>query len=191
MSEFLMGDVSWYWLLLVYIGTMIFNEGAILAAFSVSLQKNHNYFAGVFLASSLGVLTNDLILFVIAHFGLRKRILLKEDESTAKTIFQKAFLYNVFLSLLCMKFLFGMRSALTLYLVLKKKLSLKTYLLYSSCGIFLYVCVLALLGFFVGLGVKNVVDIYAMTIRIVGITFGAIVVAHAASFFIRKLRAPK
>lgn len=182
--------VSQHWFLSTYLGTMIFNEGAILTVFSLSINGGWYYYAGVVFVVVLGVLSNDLLLYAIGHFGSKKfcrAYEIKADESQAvKTIFQKIFFRNIFLTLLFIKFFFGVRLILTLYLITRKKIPFVKYFLYSLCGIILYVGVLSVISLLIMNGVGGTMGIYSVTERIIGGVVGIIILMHAFSFIIGK-----
>lgn len=178
--------LSAHWFLSTYLGTMVFNESAILGAFSLLIDGSVGRYFFLGLAATLGVLTNDLILYGITHFGLGKFIRKVEGKKEEiKNIFEKVFLHNTFLSLLFLKFLVGIRTLLTIYLLAEKRVNLKMYVLYDLCGIILYVVVLGILGIFIGKDAHQV-GFYHVAVRIAVFIAAMAFFGHVLSFLLRK-----
>lgn len=190
MFDILLGNIADYWFLATYFGTMLFNENAILTAFSFSAGGGESRYWGIALAAGMGTLTNDLVLYAVARFGLLRFVQKKienakqEDES----FFERLFLRNVFLSIVFLKFLFGMRTVLTLYLVVKKRISFPVYFFYNLCGIVLYISVLALVGWFIGIGVGSILGVYNMVVKTVLVVATIIVLTHVIPYVFKKIR---
>lgn len=190
MFEFLIRSIADHWMLSTYFGVVVLNEGAILASFSLLGGSGTERYIGVAAASVAGALTNDLILYVMARYGL-KRFSSGDNadkSADAETIFQKIFLRNAFLSLLFIKFLFGFRIALTLYLVVKRRLPFLRYVAYDLLGIVLYVSVLGLVGWLIGKGIERVDMIYHSMAMSVTIAVSVVLSMHLAVFLYRRLK---
>lgn len=178
--------LSQHWFLSTYLGTMAFNESAILGAFSLLVDGSVGRYFFLGLAATLGVLTNDLILYGITHFGLRKITSKVEGrKEEIGSIFERVFFHSTFLSLLFLKFLVGIRTFLTIYLLAEKKMSLKMFVLYDLCGILLYVIVLGVLGTFIGNDADEL-GVYHITIRIAVFIAAMSFFGHILSFLLRK-----
>lgn len=187
MAEYFIDYIANHWLVSIYFGTMIFNENAILAAFSLSVNGDIGRYAGVTLAAIAGTLTNDLIIFAVTRYWKKYFAKEKYNKKEATTIFEKIFFKNIFLSLLFIKFFFGMRIILTVYLIAKKELSLKKYLRYNICGIFFYVFVLGVIGWLIGKGVNDISGSYH---KMAGIITGIAIVTLSMRFLnpVQRLR---
>lgn len=178
--------LSQHWFLSAYLGTMAFNEGAILGAFSLLADGSVRRYFFLGLATVFGVLTNDLILYGITHFGVGRFIRKAEErEEEIKSIFEKVFLHSTFLSLLFLKFLVGIRTFLTVYLLAEKRMGLKMFVLYDLCGIILYVVVLGILGVFIGNDADEL-GVYHVTIRIAVFITAMAFFGHILSLWLRK-----
>jgi len=190
MFDILLGNIAQHWIVATYFGTMLFNENAILAAFSLSVENGWGRYFGIALVAGMGTLTNDLILYTVARFGLVRFVRKggEEAEQEAKTIFEKVFLRNIFLSIILLKFLFGMRTFLTLYLVVKKRISFSTYFFYNLCAIVFYITTLALLGWFIGIGIGSTLGVYNVVVKIILVVVIVVVLMHLISYMLRKIR---
>ncbi len=190
MFEFLIRSIADHWMLSTYFGVVALNEGAILASFSLLGGSEAERYLGVAAASVAGALTNDLILYVMARYGLKRFSIDDQDgrSTEAETIFQKIFLRNAFLSLLFIKFLFGFRIALTLYLVVKRRLPFLRYVAYDLLGIVLYVSVLGSVGWLIGRGIERVDTIYHSMTMSVTIAVSVVLSMHLAVFLYRRLK---
>lgn len=181
----LMEGMNDHWMLSTYLGTMIFNENAILTAFSLS---GVDRYWSIALMAGAGTITNDLILYLLGHFWFGRFIKMDDDQGKiARTFFERVFLRNTFLSLVFMKFFFGMRTFLTVYLVAKKKIPFRTYFIYNLCGIFLYVSVLSLCGWLIGAGFGNTREIYTLIVRIVSIVVMITVLTYFVPYVSRRM----
>lgn len=184
----LFGYIANHWLVSTYFGTMIFNENAILAAFSLSINGSIGQYIGIALAAIAGTLTNDLVIFAVTRHWIKYFSKEKVNKKEASTIFEKIFFRNIFLSLLFIKFVFGMRIILTVYIIAKKELSFKKYLRYNLCGISLYVFVLGVIGWLIGKGVSNVSGNYH---KAIGVITGIVIVTVSMRFLwdiLRKIK---
>lgn len=186
MIEFLMGIVSEHWAFSVYFGTVLLNENVILPAFSLSVGLGWERYLGVGLLAGAAVLTNDIILYGAARYGVSRLVQPLSEEERIESWFEKIFFRNILFSLLFIKFLFGIRTVLTLYLITKKKIGFFSYVLYSLCGIFLYVILLGIFGWLIGQGVGNTVDTYERIAKIVTSVFLVFALAHGVGLFLRR-----
>lgn len=182
-----MESIADHWLLATYVSTMLFNENAILAAFSLSVGAGGERYFMIALAAGLGTLTNDLILYMIARFGLL-RFFKQEDGAREEppTFFQRMLFRNILLSIILLKFFFGMRTFLTLYLVAKTRIAFLAYLFYSLCAVALYIAVLALLGWCIGIGMGGVFETYDTIMKGMLIVVTVLVLTHLVSFLLRR-----
>lgn len=191
MLPFFLGSIADHWFLSTYLGVMVFNESAILTAFSLAATSDMNRILGLGFAATLGALTNDLILYAVGRYGAT-RFLNKETDGgeSAETFFERALLGNVFLALMFMKFFFGIRMVLTVYLVAKKRLSLGKFIAYDILGILLYVAVIGGVGLLVGRGGNGIEEAYGLAVRIVSALCILILVGHLIGRFLRRFRGP-
>ncbi len=169
MLEILLTYVGQHWLLSTYFSVMVLNESAILAAFALSADQGMSRIGGVALAALAGSFTNDIILYVLARYGLSRFSVRSESEDAPReeAVFERLFLKNIFLSLLFIKFLFGVRILLTIYLVVKKQIPFRLFALYDLAGVLLYILVVGSVGVLVGSGNHEVEDHYSFIVRIV------------------------
>ncbi|MFZ1627275.1 MAG: hypothetical protein WAT81_05780 [Candidatus Moraniibacteriota bacterium] len=176
LSTFL-GHIADHSILSTYLGVMVFNEGAILTAFSLASPADSWGLSGLVLASIAGALTNDLILYALARFGA-ERFFRKSDGTGPEPLHERVFLGSPFFALLGIKFLFGVRFVLTVYLVAKKCLPIVRFIIYDLCGIALYVFVIGGIGLLVGQGGAGVKNIYVLGIRTLTAVFVLLFVTH-------------
>lgn len=179
--------IEHHWMLSTYLGTMVLNENAILAAFSLSVDSWKERYIFIGIASVAGVLTNDIILYGVARFGLIRffRKQTSDQDMDARTFFERVFLKNIFLSLFFMKFLFGIRSVLTLYLIYRKEIPFGLYCVYSFFGILFYVFVLAIFGWLLGIGVSDISGTYHAMMKIFTCILIFSILMHSTPFIFR------
>jgi|GEM_PF-3273493 len=185
MLETLISSISQHALISTYFSVMVFNESAILAAFSFVPQSDSALVVGVAAAAVAGSLTNDLILYALARYGVSRFVGASEEGSGAESFFERWFLSNIFLTLFFIKFLFGIRLVLTVYLVVKKRVPLGKFIAYDFLGIIFYVTVIGGLGLLVGLGNDGVEASYAAVIRTVTAILILLFISHAVKRLIR------
>lgn len=183
----LFAQVADHWMLSTYLSVMVVNESAIIAAFSLVSDIEPVRIAGLALASVAGALTNDIILYGIARYGSERFFKSVTTEGAgSESFFERVFLGNIFLTLLCIKFLFGIRLFLTVYLIAKKRIPFGRFVAYDVCGILLYVGVIGSLGLLVGRGDTGVESMYEEVIRIVTALSILLLIAHLISRFLKK-----
>jgi membrane protein DedA with SNARE-associated domain len=194
MLDILMGSIADHWLLSAYFGVMIFNESAILAAFSFLGGGGMERFLGVAAVSIAGLLTNDLALYALVRHGVGRLIGVRErsgEETDSESVFERIFLGNVFLSLLFIKFLFGIRLILTVYLVAKKRVSFVKFIVYDLCGIALYVSVLGGIGFLIGHGNRGIQGVYDAGIRTITAIIALVILMHLSARLLKRRKDTK
>ncbi|MFA9262198.1 MAG: hypothetical protein ACEQSB_02465 [Undibacterium sp.] len=192
MLNAIFGQIADHWILSTYLSVMAVNESAILTAFSLVTDIESQRIVGLVLASAAGALTNDIILYVLARYGSERFFTsATREESESESFFERAFLSNTFLTLLCIKFLFGIRLFLTIYLVAKKRIPFGQFVAYDICGILLYVGVIGSLGLLVGRGNTGAENIYEGVVRIVTALSILLLIAHLVSRFLKKKVAEK
>ncbi len=169
MFETILAYISQYWLLSTYLSVMVLNESAILAAFSLALGEGTVRIGLVALATAAGSLTNDLILYALTRYGLMRFFpgMASADSEAERALLDRLFLKHPLLSLLFIKFLFGVRLFLTVYVIAKKRIPFKSFIIYDGLGIMLYVSVIGGIGLLVGSGNSGVEDRYSLVIRTV------------------------
>lgn len=189
MFEILATYIGQHWFLSTYLSVMVLNESAILTAFTLAADQGGTRIAGVALAAIAGSFTNDIILYVIARYGFGQFFIRSETPEREAEIFGRLFLKNVFLSLLFIKFLFGVRLLLTIYLVAKKQVPFKLFALYDMAGIVLYVSIVGGIGILVGSGNSSIEDRYTLIVRtITAVTLSVLVLRLLGAFFERRMR---
>ena len=188
MFDLLTKTISEHWVLAIFFGTMLLNENAILLAFSLSVGSSPERYFGVALIAWVAVFTNDLILFAIAKYGLSRFNRKKNEEKKAETLFNKVFLHNILLSLLLIKFVFGFRIILTLYIITKKGISLFSYLKYNFFGTVLYIGVLGVLGWFIGRGIGSALGTFNLAIKIFTVIVLMSIISHFMPYLLQKIK---
>lgn len=186
MFEILATYIGQHWFLSTYLSVMVLNESAILTAFTLAADQGGTRIAGIALAAMAGSFTNDIILYVIARYGFGRFFIRSETPEREAAIFERLFLKNVFLSLLFIKFLFGVRLLLTIYLVAKKQVSFRLFALYDMAGIVLYVSIVGGIGILVGSGNSGIEDRYTLIVRtITAVTLSVLALRLLGAFFER------
>lgn len=181
------GHIADHWALSTYLSVMMLNESAILTAFSLVSDIEPTRIIGLALASIAGALTNDIILYLIARYGSERFFQSRnQEEQSSESFFERVFLSNTFLALLLIKFLFGIRLFLTIYLVARKKIPFVRFVLYDLCGVVLYVSVIGAVGLLIGRGNVDAETAYQTTTRIVSAVCILMLIAHLIKRFLVK-----
>ena len=191
MLETISAYISQHWFLSTYLSVMVLNESAILTAFALAAEQGTMRIVAVALAAAAGSFTNDIILYMIARYGFARFFVRSGSETREReeAIFERLFLRNIFFSLLFIKFLFGVRLLLTVYLVAKKQIPLRLFALYDTAGILLYVSVVGGIGILVGSGNSAVEDHYSLIVRTVTlVTLSVLVLRFLGTFLERRAR---
>lgn len=191
MLETISAYIGQHWFLSTYLSVMVLNESAILAAFALALDEGAVRIALVALAATAGSLTNDLILYALTRYGLMCLFpgVGSRDAEDDRTLLDQLFLKHPLRSLLFIKFLFGVRLLLTAYLIAKKQIPFKAFLVYDGLGILLYVSVIGCIGLLVSGGKSGVEDQYSLVVRTVTVvTLSVLALRLTGWFFERWIR---
>lgn len=191
MLETFATHIGQHWFLSTYLSVMVLNESAMLTAFALASDQGAMRIAGVAFAATAGSFTNDIILYLIARYGFSRFFIRTETETSevGGAILDRIFLKNAFLSLLFIKFLFGVRLILTIYLVAKKQIPLKSFVFYDAVGVLLYVSIVGGIGILIGSGNSAVEDRYSLIVRtITFVTLSVLVLRLLGSIFEQGLR---
>lgn len=192
MLETISAYIGQHWFLSTYLSVMVLNEGAILGAFALAADQGVGRIAFVALASIAGSFTNDLVLYGLARYGFGRifRWTPSPDSGRETAVFDRLFLGNPLLSLLFIKFLFGVRILLTIYLVAKKQIPFRPFVLYDAAGIALYVFVLGMIGVLIGQGNAGVEDYYVMIARTITLVTLSVLAFRLVGTLIERLSSP-
>lgn len=181
--SFLSSLVDWmsvilsnYGLFAVYLGTLLFGENGALAAFMLSAQDFVSP-QGALLFAFMGSLSADVFWFFIARKLFRKsyeKRLLNKPLDKHGTFLLRMADKHTFLFLTFIKFLVGMRLFLTVYILLKKRISFLRYLFLNIIGTILFMGVLFPVGWLLGKGVtvafslgKGIMSFFTLIIIII------------------------
>lgn len=169
-----------YGLYMVFVGTFLTGEIAILTSFIMSAQ---GWFASpyVFICAVLGTLAADFFWFSIGRlFPARiQRLALFKVLSESSIFKLQMRIQNYALILLIMKYLYGLRWITIVYLSALNKVSVREFVVYDLLGTIIFVLSLAALGIPAGNGLYNVIPAYHSAVSIVSAIVFALLISTA------------
>ena len=154
--------LSTYQLPAIFLGAFFFGETVILTAAFLAGQGTWSI-ESVFWLSLAGTVTSDSLWFLLGQtfFKFTKRWEKYQDQYQTFLIkLEKITGQRPFLSLLFIKFLYGTRILTILYLSIRK-VRYATFLLFNTVGTILWLSVMIFVGWLVGRGVGNAVQIFS------------------------------
>lgn len=186
MLEALTAYIGQHWFLSTYLSVMVLNESAILTAFTLAADQGGMRIVGVGFATMAGSFTNDIILYMLARYGFSRFFIRSASAERDEAVFERFFLKNVFFSLLFIKFLFGVRLFLTVYLVVKKQISFRPFALYDIAGVALYVAVVGGIGILIGSGNSSIEDRYSLIVRTISAVTISVLALRLLGLFLER-----
>lgn len=150
--------LSTYGAITVWLGVFLSGETGILAASALSAQGHINPWTVVIWAF-LGSLSSDVFWYWMIEKNIKKRdkkYFQKPASPKAEALIIRFADRNTLFVLTFIKFLVGMRLFLTFYIVLKKHIPFRTYLLLNSLGTMFFIAVLFPTGWLLGKGISSV-----------------------------------
>ncbi len=162
MDSSIVNLLSAYQLPAVFFGAFFFGETVILTAAFLAGQGTWSI-ESVFWLSLAGTVTSDSLWFLLGQtfFKFTKRWEKYQDQYQTFLIkLEKITGQRPFLSLLFIKFLYGTRILTILYLSIRK-VRYATFLLFNTVGTILWLSVMIFVGWLVGRGVGNAVQIFS------------------------------
>ena len=162
MDSSIVNLLSAYQLPAVFFGAFFFGETVILTAAFLAGQGTWSI-ESVFWLSLAGTVISDSLWFFLGQtfFKFTKRWEKYQDQYQTFLIkLEKITGQRPFLSLLFIKFLYGTRILTILYLSIRK-VRYATFLLFNTVGTILWLSVMIFVGWLVGRGVGNAVQIFS------------------------------
>jgi membrane protein DedA with SNARE-associated domain len=145
---------------LSFLGSFFLGEEIILALSYLSAQ-NFVPFWTIFTAAYLGTISSNIAWFFIAKTRAADKILnLKYFSKGYKKIvyiFEESIKYNIFLSLLILRFAYGSR-IITIFYLSREKFSLKKYIFYDFIISLIWLMAITSIGWFAGKGAERLVE---------------------------------
>jgi membrane protein DedA with SNARE-associated domain len=172
----------------VALGAFLLGEIAILTAFILSAQGLLS-FEMVFVFSIIGFLCADLFWYLFGRFILTFLHQWERYEKAAAPV--EKFLHHtvgrhLFLSLIFIKFLYGARLIVMVYLALKK-VPFRVFVLFDTLGLIIFIGILAVIGWLVGRGIYNLLPAYHTFTTIVAAVVISVIIVYAIRFFLRRI----
>lgn len=169
-----------YRLLAVFIGSFFFGDSVIITAAYLAGQLGWPV-VPIFIAAVLGVVAADTAWFLVGVFaarhGARIRFFDAQREKVARLL-EKITGQNPHWALVYIKFLYGARIAMILY-VAARGVSFRTFSLYNTFGILLWFVIFFPLGYLAGRGLARALPL----INVVG----AATIVFIVSFIVLRL----
>lgn len=182
----LVGALSEHWMLATFVGTLIAGENAILIALVFASGQPMLIYSGVLLTAYVATLLADLFWYSIGRYGLGSISRKASADDIPASALKRLFDEHLFISLLLIKFLVGLRVALTFYLSMKKQLTPVRYLFLDSLGIFVFLAVLAGVAWWVNAGTGDAFETYQTIIRLVTVLAAMMIATHLTTYVIRR-----
>lgn len=184
--EMLVEALSEHWMLATFVGTLIAGENGILIALVFASGQTTLIYGGVLLTSYAATLVADLFWYTIGRYGLRSIHRKPSEDDIPASALKRLFDEHLFVSLLLIKFLVGLRVVLTFYLSMKKQLTPGRYLFLDSLGIFVFLAVLAGVAWLVNAGTGDAFETYQTIIRLVTVLAAMMIATHVTTYVIRR-----
>lgn len=185
MEQFILQALQEHWIVATCVGALVAGENGILIAF-LFVQSQPAFSGGVILAAYGATLAADLSWYWVGRYGIRRFQSKKKMREVQKIepAWEHFFDRHILLSLLCIKFLVGLRVILTLYLA--KKIPLKRYLIWDSLGIWLFLGVLWGVARLVHQGTEGALETYQVIIRVL-VALGALaLLSRLVGYFLQR-----
>jgi len=181
------GFIEVHPLLLVFIGTFLFAELAIIASF-VLVAHDTLPFWDVFFLTSLGMFFADFFWFVVGKsFPTFIDHLSWYQKIVSNKFFQTGYIHrHMSKFLIGVKFFYGLQIVTMLYVSIAG-LSLPRFIFFDAVGITLYVTVLATLGILAGAGILNILPVYHSFVTIITAVLAALVLSIFIKFVISRV----
>ncbi len=172
-------------LLMTFLGAFFFGEGVIITASYLSEGLGWNI-AGVAAAAFLGTLIADT-----AWFGLGKilhdsfPVRWQRERDRAEKLIHALTGERPFLALLFIKFLYGSRIIMILYLA-ARRVPLRLFVLYDALGTSLWLAVMITLGVLAGKGLGNAESIVSIVQMAVAVFVASIILFRLFALWLTK-----
>lgn len=156
MLETLTTFLTIYRLPTVFAGAFFFGDSVILTAAYLAGQLHWPVFP-IFAAAFLGTAAADTMWFFVGVFFARKfsgSNFMRKERERASQLLQKLTGEKPFYALIFIKFLYGSRIAMILY-VAARGLHFRTFSIYNSIGIFVWLSIFFPLGYLAGKGIST------------------------------------
>jgi membrane protein DedA with SNARE-associated domain len=156
MLETLTALLTMYRIPTVFAGAFFFGDSVILTAAYLAGQLNWPIIP-IFLAAFLGTATADTMWFFAGVFFARRFSgieFMRERREKAAALLRKITGEKPAYALIIIKFLYGSRIAMILY-VAARGLSFRTFSIYNSIGIFVWLAIFFPIGYFAGRGIST------------------------------------
>ena len=147
--------------LAIFLGSFLFAESVIFTASFLSAQGFWPL-TTVFIFVFLGAIISDFFWYFGRLFFLKftRQWLLYKNAYNKLSAFVDKITYNKpFLALLFMKFLYGTRFLIIIYIAMRQ-VKLKTFLFYDIIGTIIWLLVIIPIGWLAGKGAYNIIPIY-------------------------------
>ncbi len=156
MLESLTALLSVYRIPTVFAGAFFFGDSVILTAAYLAGQLQWPVMP-VYLAAFAGTAVADTMWFFCGvvftrHFSSMQ--FMRKERDKASVLLRKLTGENPALALILIKFLYGSRIAMILY-VAARGLSFRTFTIYNSIGIFIWLSIFFPIGYFAGRGIST------------------------------------
>ncbi|MBP5993379.1 MAG: hypothetical protein KA731_00565 [Candidatus Moranbacteria bacterium] len=175
-----------HWMLATFVGTLIAGENAILVALVFASGQPSLVYGGVLATAYIATLSADLFWYAVGRYGLASISRKASVDDIPASALKRLFDEHLFVSLLLIKFLVGLRVALTFYLSMKKQLTPGRYFLLDSLGIFVFLAVLASVAWWVNTGTSDAFETYQTIVRLMTVLAAMMIATHLTTYAIRR-----
>lgn len=174
---------------IVFVAVFLSGEAAVLASFMLAEQGSLTVRA-VFIMATLATVVADMFWFCVGRYFptslIPKKLKRSSTSSTAKFL-DNVLGKNLFLTVLGMKFVVGMRTVVILYCA-RKPITVVRFVIYDIVGAALFVGILALVGLVFTRMFMNLVPDYGGVNILAGVLAAVLVVYVVKALIGRRLR---
>lgn len=164
--------------LAIFTGVFFTGENAAIATFALASQGFINPYVALstaFLAS----LSSDVFWFFIAEFVIKRHYPIFVEKLVKRKTRQPILRFvdrHFFVALICIKFLIGMRLALTMYIVLKNTIPFWKKVALNSFGTILFMSTLFPVGWYLGKGISGIASIQHSIVHTMTVIIGVLII---------------
>lgn len=187
--EFVLELLNTYRVLAVFIGSALFGDTVLFAVAYLGGQESWSM-APIVAAAFLGTAISDTGWYFAGKFGFHiadRFSLAKNGRETAGNILRMLIGKNPAIALIYIKFLYGSRIAMIVYLA-SHGISFWRFTLFNSLGICAWLAVFFPLGYLAGMGVSQLIpSAHTLQITLSALVVGAIALRLITLWFTRRV----
>lgn len=148
-------------LIAVFVGSFFFGETIIISAFYLAFQLQWSLWQ-VYAVTLLGTIASDSLWYLFGRYSTSRAKIWAETHQKQRLLAGLKYLSQrrPILTLLYIKFLYGTRIVMILY-ISWLKIPYRIFLLYNTLGTAIWLYVMMLIGYLVSRGITNLIPTYS------------------------------